>query len=78
MIEKPEEAARDITVAADLNPDYSITAVQKCYTDYRCAALVRDEEKLKAVMERFKQLINKYPQCAECYSLYAQVNIFVI
>ncbi|KAL0267134.1 UNVERIFIED_CONTAM: hypothetical protein PYX00_009488 [Menopon gallinae] len=73
MIDKPEEAAKDITLAADLNPNYSVTAVQKCYTDYRCAMLVRDENKLKSVMQRFEQLITDYPQCAECYSLYAQV-----
>lgn len=72
-MEKLNEAADDFKLAVLLNPNYPITAVQKCYTEYRFAVLTKDFNKLQSVMQNFEQLISEHPQCAECYTLFAQV-----
>lgn len=47
--------------------------IQKCYAEYRLAFISQDQMRLMSVMNEFKNAVEKYPDCIECYSLMAQV-----
>lgn len=66
-------AARDdFKKAVDINPNYAVAHAQKCYAEYRQAVGNMDVEKLQSVMLDFEKLTKKFPNCCECYALYAQ------
>ncbi|XP_046611000.1 mitochondrial import receptor subunit TOM70 [Neodiprion virginianus] len=73
LLEKINDAQDDFKKAVDLNPDFDIAFVQKCYTDYRHAVVSKDMNKVADVMTEFKRAFQKFPDCAECYTLYAQI-----
>lgn len=73
LMDKIEEATKDFDRAVDLNPNFPIAYVQKCYTDYRQALNARDVNKVQKCMNNFASATEKFPQCPECYILYAQV-----
>lgn len=75
-MEKVTDAQNDFKKAVDLIPDFGIAYVQKCYTDYRYAVVSKDMDMITAVMKDFDRAFEKFPHCAECYTLYAQVKIF--
>lgn len=73
LMEKVTEAMSDFSKAVAVNPNCPIPYVQKCYTDYRYAFSTRNMEKMEEVMKAFQQAIQKFPECSECYTLFAQV-----
>lgn len=75
LLEKVAEAQDDFKKAVELNPEFGIAFVQKCYTDYRFAVVSKDMNKITSVMKDFESAFEKFPDCAECYTLYAQVFI---
>ncbi|KAG8236299.1 hypothetical protein J437_LFUL017983 [Ladona fulva] len=75
LMDKVDEALADFRKAVDISPDFPIAYVQKCYADYRYANTQRDSEASKKALESFEIAIAKFPKCAECFTLYAQVLI---
>jgi import receptor subunit TOM70 len=75
LIGRIEEARSDFTKAVDLSSNYPIAYVQKLYADYKYYAFVKgDTRKADETLDHFKEAMEKYPNCVECYSLYAQVS----
>lgn len=73
LMDKMDEAKEDYQKAVDLNPDFGLTNIQKCYTDYRYAMNKRNVQMVEVCLENFKKIIDKFPDCPECYTLYAEV-----
>lgn len=73
LLDKPAEAMRDFAKAVALNDNFPIALVQKLYTDYRLAVSLGDASKMHSAMQAFEEAIGKFPNCPECYLLYAQV-----
>lgn len=72
-MERVREAIEDFEKAVQLNPNFAIAYVQKCYTEYRWAYATGNVEKSKAIMQTFQEAIRRFPMCSECYTLFAQV-----
>lgn len=72
LLNKLSEAQQDFKRAIELNPTYSVGHAQKCYAEYREALSNMDVEKLRTVMSDFEDVIKRFPNCSECYALYAQ------
>ncbi|XP_064079073.1 mitochondrial import receptor subunit TOM70-like [Macrobrachium nipponense] len=73
LIGRVDTAMADFKKAVDLNSNFPIAFVQKCYTDYRYAFQLGDKAKVDEVMKKFDEAIKNFPKCVECYVLYAQV-----
>ena len=72
-MEKVDEAKQDFEKAVELNPGFGVPFVQKCYADYRYAVAKKDLNLINSAMTVFNTAIDKFPDCSECYTLYAQV-----
>lgn len=73
LLDKAEEAMRDFARAVELNPTFPIAYVQKCYIDYRFHSGTNDPSAFKIAKKNFEEAIELFPDCTECYMLYAQV-----
>ncbi|XP_053694473.1 mitochondrial import receptor subunit TOM70 [Sabethes cyaneus] len=73
LIERLAEAISDFEKACSLCPNSGMIAIHKCYANYRLAMVNKDEFALRKVMEGFRDAIDRFPDCVECYSLMAQV-----
>ncbi|XP_066590629.1 mitochondrial import receptor subunit TOM70 isoform X1 [Prorops nasuta] len=73
LLEKIIEAKADFEKAIMLNPNYGVIYVQKCYADYRYAIMQKEMDLLSASMKKFEEACQKFPDCSECYVLYAQL-----
>lgn len=73
LIERLEEAIADFEKASTLCPSSGIIEVHRCYATYRLALTNKDEFALRKVMDAFRNAIERFPNCVECYSLMAQV-----
>ncbi|XP_063222903.1 mitochondrial import receptor subunit TOM70 [Bacillus rossius redtenbacheri] len=73
LMEKMDEAIADFNKSVAINPNFPISYVQKCYSDYRHAFNTRNMEMMQEVMRAFQSAIERFPGCSECYTLYAQV-----
>ncbi|KAJ8895740.1 hypothetical protein PR048_001078 [Dryococelus australis] len=73
LMEKMDEAIADFNKSVAINPNFPISYVQKCYSDYRHAFNTRNIEMMQEVMRAFQSAIERFPKCSECYTLYAQV-----
>ncbi|KAK4290642.1 hypothetical protein Pmani_036470 [Petrolisthes manimaculis] len=73
LIGKVDSAMSDFKKAVDLNSNFPIAFVQRCYTDYRYAFQLGDKAKVEEIMKKFDEAIQNFPKCVECYVLYAQV-----
>jgi len=73
LMDKFPDAVADLTKAAELRPNFALANVQKLYTDFLGAQAVNDEAAINKVIENFKEAITKFPDCVECYALYAKV-----
>lgn len=74
--EKIDEAREDFRKAVEYNPDFGVAFVQKCYADYRYGILKQREDVITEAMRGFEEAFEKFPDCPECYTLYAQVSLF--
>lgn len=73
LIERLEEAIADFEKACSLCPSSGIIEIHRCYASYRLALNNKDEFALRKVMDGFRNAIERFPDCVECYSLMAQV-----
>lgn len=73
LMEKLDEAADDFNKAIELSPNHATTYVQKTFVNYRRAIMQQNEMEMYQVMNDFKDAIDKYPDCVDCYSVMAQV-----
>lgn len=73
LINDLQKAVVEFTKAVELAPDQGMTYVQKCYSQYRLAYTQQDQAAMFAVIGEFKDAIDKFPDCVECYSVMAQV-----
>ncbi|KAJ8967864.1 hypothetical protein NQ317_017631 [Molorchus minor] len=74
LMEKTEEARSDFKKAVELNPNFSVAVVQKCYSDYRHAMASQDVTLLMQSMHDFRKAIDRFPNCPETYILFKQVK----
>ncbi|KAI8125537.1 hypothetical protein FF38_14340 [Lucilia cuprina] len=73
LLDQLPEALQEFEKAVKLAPHNAMAFVQKCYAEYRLALLSQDQMRLMMVMNEFKNAVEKFPDCVECYSLMAQV-----
>lgn len=73
LIDQMENAVKDFTKAHELAPHHGVTFVHKCYAEYRLAVQSGNQAALQEVVENFQKAIQRFPDCAECYSLMAQI-----
>lgn len=73
LVEKTDEAKSDFDKAVELQPNFGIAFVQKCYADYRHSVKQRDMNLIQESIENFKNACTTFPDCVECFNMYAQV-----
>ncbi|KAG7306234.1 hypothetical protein JYU34_008837 [Plutella xylostella] len=73
LLERMDEATSEFAKAVELNPNFSIAYIQKCYADYRHAQLNKNVNALAQVRSDFDKALEMFPKCAEAYILFAQV-----
>merc|ERR1719319_210496 len=73
LLDRFPDAMTDLAKAAELSPDFALANVQKLYTDFLAAQGSNDEAAIAKVTEDFKAATEKFPDCVECYALYAKV-----
>ncbi|XP_071863118.1 translocase of outer membrane 70 [Bombus fervidus] len=73
IMERMDEAREDFRKAVEFNPDFGVGYVQKCYADYRYGIVERSKEIIEEAMKNFEAAFDKFPNCSECYTLYAQM-----
>ncbi|CAL7945260.1 unnamed protein product [Xylocopa violacea] len=73
LMEKIDEAREDFRKAVEFNPNFGVAYVQKCYADYRYGLMRDNPEVMAEAMENFEEAFEKFPDCPECYTLYAQM-----
>lgn len=73
LMEKIEEAKMDFEKAVKLNPNFGVAYAQKCYVDYRYGIMKRDVTLVTEATWNFEKSLEKFPNCEECYTLYAQI-----
>lgn len=73
LLEKIDDAKADFEKAHKLHPDFGLLYVQKCYADYRYASSKKNIGLIATAMSDFQSSFEKFPDCSECYTLYAQM-----
>ncbi|XP_012222349.1 mitochondrial import receptor subunit TOM70 [Linepithema humile] len=73
LVNKLEDAKKDFTEAMYFNPQFGVSHVQKCYTDYRLAILNREVELAEQALKDYMKIFDKFPDLPECYMLYAEM-----
>lgn len=73
LVERLMEAVADFEKACSLCPNSGIIEIHRCYATYRYALNNKNEYGLRKVMDDFRNAIERFPDCVECYSLMAQV-----
>lgn len=73
LMDQLDAALKEFEMAVKLSPKHAIAYIQKCYAEYRLAILNNDQMRLMGIMKEFKNAVEKFPDCVECYSLMAQV-----
>uniref|UniRef100_A0A1A9Z8Q3 Mitochondrial import receptor subunit TOM70 n=1 Tax=Glossina pallidipes TaxID=7398 RepID=A0A1A9Z8Q3_GLOPL len=73
LLDQLNEALQEYEKAIKIAPNNAMAYVQKCYAEYRLGLLAGDQMRLLMIMNEFRNAIEKFPGCVECYSLMAQV-----
>ncbi|XP_055382740.1 mitochondrial import receptor subunit TOM70 [Condylostylus longicornis] len=73
LLDQVDKALVEFDKVCKLAPEHGMAFVQKVYAEYRLAFMSQDQMRLLSVMNEFKNAIDKFPNCVECYSLMAQV-----
>ncbi|XP_067623529.1 mitochondrial import receptor subunit TOM70 [Eurosta solidaginis] len=73
LVDQLSEALNEFEKVVKMAPNHAMAYIQKCYAEYRMALMSQDQMRLMIVMNEFKNAIEKFPDCVECYSLMAQV-----
>lgn len=73
LLDQLDDALSQFEKAVKITPTHAMAFVQKCYAEYRLACLSQDHLRLFTVMNEFKNIMERFPDCVDCYSLMAQV-----
>ncbi|KAL5279699.1 TOMM70A family protein [Megaselia abdita] len=73
LLDQLDDALNQFEKAVKITPNHAMAFVQKCYAEYRLAYLSQDHLRLFTVMNEFKDVMERFPDCVDCYSLMAQV-----
>ncbi|VDP83671.1 unnamed protein product [Echinostoma caproni] len=73
LADQLDEALHDLNTAVKLKPEFSIAQAQRLYTLYRRALNESNPDRATARVEDFRKLSQKYPNCLETHSLFAQI-----
>ncbi|KAA3679233.1 mitochondrial import receptor subunit TOM70 [Paragonimus westermani] len=73
LADQLDEALHDLNTAVKLKPEFSIAQAQRLYTLYRKALNDSNSKRALNRVEEFRRLAQKYPNCLETHSLFAQV-----
>ncbi|KAG5441357.1 Mitochondrial import receptor subunit TOM70 [Clonorchis sinensis] len=73
LADQLDEALHDLNTAVKLKPEFSIAQAQRLYTLYRKALSDSNSERALSRVQEFRRLSQKYPNCLETHSLFAQV-----
>lgn len=73
MLDQFPEALSQFEKVFKIAPNHAMAYIQKCYVEYRMSLMSQDQTRLMIVMNEFKNAIEKFPDCVECYSMLAQV-----
>ncbi|OON13991.1 tetratricopeptide repeat protein, partial [Opisthorchis viverrini] len=73
LADQLDEALHDLNTAVKLKPEFSIAQAQRLYTLYRKALSDSNSERALSRVQEFRKLSQKYPNCLETHSLFAQV-----
>jgi mitochondrial import receptor subunit TOM70 len=73
-MEDLDGATGDFSKAVQLNKNFPIAFVQKCYTDFRYALSKQDMSKVEEAILGFQKATKEFNQCTEVFTLYAQVQ----
>jgi len=73
LADQLEDALLDLSAAVKLKPDFSVAQSQRLYTLYRRDLTEGKSDKAEARVQEFARLVEKFPNCLESHSLYAQV-----
>ncbi|BHF83725.1 Mitochondrial import receptor subunit TOM70 [Sparganum proliferum] len=73
LAEQLDEALNDLNMAVKLQPDFSVALAQRLYTLYRRDVNAGKDSNTEIRLNEFRKLVEKYPNCLETHSLYAQV-----
>lgn len=74
LSQKLKEAIDDFKIAVALNPKNPKAVVEKCFAEYRMALMNKDLNSISKIKKRFEKLIEEFPDCSECYILFALVR----
>jgi import receptor subunit TOM70 len=72
LLENVEEAVKDFEKSVALSPNFPVAHVQKCYTDFRMAAMTSSMLIVESAMKTFEKTVERFPNCTEGYALYGQ------
>ncbi|XP_063980698.1 mitochondrial import receptor subunit TOM70 [Diachasmimorpha longicaudata] len=73
LLENFNAALEDSEKALKLNPDFGMVYAQKCYAEYRHAAMNRIPNLMKSALDNFEKAFQLFPECCECYVMYAKM-----
>lgn len=73
---KIDLALEDFKKALKKKPGAPVVEVQMYYAQYRLASAKRDIATVSCIIDDFKELMKKHPDCIEAYTLYIQVCFY--
>uniref|UniRef100_A0A1B0DDC5 Mitochondrial import receptor subunit TOM70 n=1 Tax=Phlebotomus papatasi TaxID=29031 RepID=A0A1B0DDC5_PHLPP len=73
LLQRLQEAVEDFQKTIDMVPDFGMAYVQKLYVEYRTALMEDNPMKSFHLLEKFRDAMERFPKCVECYSIMAQI-----
>ncbi|XP_059615764.1 mitochondrial import receptor subunit TOM70 [Phlebotomus argentipes] len=73
LLQRLQEAVEDFERTIELVPNFGMAYVQKLYVEYRNALMAEDPVRSFQLLEKFRDAMERFPKCVECYSIMAQI-----
>ncbi|CDS43297.1 mitochondrial import receptor subunit tom70 [Echinococcus multilocularis] len=73
LAENLDAAEKDLCEAVRLRPDFSVAQAQWLYLLYRKSESDEKSQRVEELVKQFQKLVEKFPNCVETHSLYAQI-----
>ncbi|KAH9279487.1 Mitochondrial import receptor subunit TOM70 [Echinococcus granulosus] len=73
LAENLDAAEKDLCEAVRLRPDFSVAQAQWLYLLYRKSESDGKSQRVEELVKQFQKLVEKFPNCVETHSLYAQI-----
>uniref|UniRef100_A0A1L8DVS1 Putative translocase of outer mitochondrial membrane complex subunit n=1 Tax=Nyssomyia neivai TaxID=330878 RepID=A0A1L8DVS1_9DIPT len=73
LLQRLDDAIADFQRTIDAVPDFGMAHVQKLYVEYRNAIMEQNPMKSFQLLEKFRDAMERFPKCVECYSIMAQI-----